>query len=196
MRIARLLIALGLCIGIAVFAVFTIEELKAGATTYAPPTSFGAADTSPAAVPTHSTGSNPLAGLSTTDPNKYIPILRDNPHPGKVAPFMRTAPLGQPPYYQTAGNEVWELCAYRVTDASLTALFAHYDQQAKQRGMKLNKQRPTSENRPGGIVLSWTKGQDRLEVTAWPLPTESATPPLSPKTPLQWVVKYSYPSQP
>lgn len=193
----RLLIALGLVVGIAVFAVYTIEELKAGVTTYAPPTDFGAADTSPPTEPTPSQGPNALAGLTTTDTSKFIPILRENPHPGKVVPFMNAAPFGQAPYRQpTAGNEVWELCAYRVTDASLTDLVAHYDQQAKQRGMKLNKQRPTSDRQPGGIISSWTKGQERLEVTAWPMPSQPATPPLAPKTPLQWVVKYSYPDQP
>lgn len=194
LRFARLLIALGLAIGVLVFAVLMIEELKAGVTTDAIPADFGAAYTSTPQQLAKPDSPNPLAGLTTTDPTKFIPILRDNPHPGEIMPFMKADPFGQPPYRQpTAGNDVWELCAYRVRDASLADLIAHYDQQARGRSMRLARQRPTTRA-AGGIVAAWSDGQRTLEVTALPLPmTEPTTPPLAPPNPLQWVVKYSYP---
>lgn len=187
------MIALGLTVGILVFAVFMIEQLKAGATTYAIPADFGAAHT-PAQPPAKPDSPNPLAGLTTTDPTQFIPILRDNPHPGEIMPFMNADPFGQPPYRQpTAGNDVWELCVYRVRDASLADLITHYDQQARDRRMRLVRQRPTTNN-ASGIVAAWTDGRRALELTALSLPaTEPTTPPLAPPNPLQWVVKYSYP---
>lgn len=194
LRLARLAIALALAVGIAVFAVLTIEELKAGYKTDAPPSDFGTADGPPAAPPVQANSPNPLAGLTTTDPTKYPLIDRANPHPGEIVPFLRTAPLGQAPYAQSEAGVVWELCVYQQPDASLTDLFAYYSDQAKQKGMRLIKQRPTSDNLPGGIEATWSDGQKRLVVTASPLPArQPVQPPLAPPTPLRWVVKYSYP---
>ncbi len=181
--------------GIAVFAVLTINQLEAGPSNNALPTDFGtssAASTPPA--PANSV--SPLAGIAQVDPSKFIPIMRKNPHPGQIPPFLRADPYGQMPYQQAAAGEVWEFCAYRVNDASLTDLIAHYNEQAKLADMKLVKQKPASENMPGGVVVSWSDGRRGLEVTAAPLgSTKPAAPPLRPDTPLQWVVKYSYPSK-
>ena len=197
LRIARLLIALGLCAGITVFAVFTIEELKAGVTTYAPPTDFGAADASPDTPMKPTPGSNPLAGQLGPDPGRYPLINRPNRHPGEIMPFKGTAPLGQPPYYQAKGGEVWEFCVYERPDTSLTDLIAYYNDQAKQKGMRFIKQRPTGANIPGGIEATWSDGQNHLVVTISPRRVaEPVQPPLAQPTPLRWVVKYSYPNQP
>lgn len=197
LQIARLLIAIGLFVGIAVFAVYTIEELKAGPPTGPPPTDFGASTNSPNQQTTPSTqGKNPLAGLTTPDPNNFRPIFRDNPHPGEIAPFLDAAPYGQPPYQQPAGGEVWEFCVYQVKDASPSDLVAHYNRQARVRGMHLTKHEPTSANMPGGVVAAWSDGKKGLQVTVSPLPvTEPVQPPLAPPTPLRWVVKYSYPDR-
>lgn len=93
------------------------------------------------------------------------------------------------------GGEVWEHADYITKDASLTDLIAHYNSQATQHGLKLTKQHPTSNEKPGGIVAAWTDGQKSLQVTAWPLPNRKPVqPPLAPPTPLHWVVKYSYPA--
>jgi len=196
LRVARLLIAIGLCIGIGVFAVLTIQKLEAGQTSVKLPSDFGASKSSPAESAAVQ-GEHPLAGLTSTDPTKFIPIIRENPHPGRFVPFMRADPFGQVPYQQpVAGGEVWEFCAYRVKDASLTDLIAHYDAQAKTVGMKLIKQQPTSEKMPGGIEAAWSDGRRSLRVTAQPLAaTQPDTPPLRPDTPLQWVVQYSYPAK-
>lgn len=195
MRLARLAIALGLIVGIAVFAVFVVKELEAGYKVYASPSNFGAADTAPPPAPVQKNSRNPMAGLNKTDPSKFIPIVRDNPHPGQIPPFMQCDPFGQPPYRQpSAGGEVWEFCVYQVADASLTDLIGHYNTQAQARGMRLTKQKPTSDNLPGGLVASWSDGRAGLQVTATPLRTNApALPPLAPATPLRWVVKYSYP---
>lgn len=192
-----MLIAVGLCIGIAVFAVFTFQELAEGSTTYAPPQDFGTANSAAPAPAPPKPGVKSITSLASTDPSKFIPIERSNPHPGQIAPFLRADPYGQMPYQQPAvGGEIWEFCAYRVRDASLTDLFAHYNEQARLLGMTLLKQNPTSNNMPGGTVVSWSDGRRSLEVTAAPLPaTQPAAPPLAPPTPLQWVVKYSYPTQ-
>ena len=69
LRIARLLIAVVLFAGIAVFSVITIEELKAGPKTTPPPSDFGAADPSQDETPAESNA--PLAGLTGTDPIKF-----------------------------------------------------------------------------------------------------------------------------
>ncbi|MEM6260245.1 MAG: hypothetical protein AAF711_08670 [Planctomycetota bacterium] len=196
LKTARLLIALGLCVGIGVFAVYAIEELKAGAPRGGLPTDFGASDTSPGQQAVQS--NNPFAALATTDQSKFIPIERDNPNPGRIVPFMNAAPYGQPPYKQPiADNEVWELCVYQVKDAGIAELIGYYNRQAGQRGMKLTKQQPTSSNMPGGVVAAWSDGPVGLQVTAYPLRlAEPVQPPLAPPTPLRWVVKYSYPNQP
>ncbi|MEM9347080.1 MAG: hypothetical protein AAGB26_10735 [Planctomycetota bacterium] len=199
LKITRLLIAVGLCVGIGVFAVYAIEELKAGAPRGGLPTDFGASDTSPGQQAGPAVQSNnPFAALATTDQSKYIPIDRDNPNPGQIVPFMNAAPYGQPPYKQPiAGNEVWELCVYQVKDASIAELIGYYNRQARRRGMQLTKQQPTSDNMPGGVVAAWSNGPIGLQVTVNPLPlTEPVQPPLAPPTPLRWVVKYSYPNQP
>lgn len=179
------------------FVIFAIEELKAGATTSPHPTYFGAANTVPTNPVTAKLSNRPtsLTNLARTDPSKFIEIRRNNPHPGEIPPFMQADPFGQPPYRQPhMGNHVWELCAYRVRDGRMADLIAHYDQQAKGRGMRPVRQRP-SQKFPDGIVAIWTNGQYTLEVTASPLPaTEPATPPLAPPTPLQWVVKYIAPN--
>lgn len=178
------------------FVVFTINQFDAGRSARALPTDFGANSTAPA-PPTQANNASPLAGLAQVDPAKFIPIERKNPHPGQVVPFLRADPYGQMPYQQAAAGEVWEFCAYRVRDASLTDLIAHYDKQAKLSGMKLVKRNHTSEKMPGGIVVSWSDGRRGLELTAAPLRTTKPAPqpPLRPDTPLQWVVKYSYPSK-
>ena len=194
LRIARLLIAVVLFAGIAVFSVITIEELKAGPKTTPPPSDFGAADPSQDETPAESNA--PLAGLTGTDPIKFPLINRPNPHPGEIKPFNGTAPLGQPPYRQVNAGEVWELCVYELPDASLTELISYYADEAKQRGLKQIKLKPTSDNMPGGIEAAWGNSKDRLEVTARPLPAPRTNPPLAPPTPLRWVVKYSYPQQP
>lgn len=204
LRVVRVVIALGLCVGIAAFAVFTIKELEAGqAATKLPSASdFGISTSSPgdsADAPGKGPlpGLTELTGLTGTDPTKYIPIVRDNPHPGQFAPFMRADPYGQVPYKQSVGGgETWETCAYRVNDASLTDLIAHYHDQATQVGMKLTKQKATSAKMPGGIVAVWSDGRRSLRVTGWPEPTDKpATPPLRQPIPLEWVVQYSYPAK-
>jgi len=195
MLVARLIIAVGLCAGIAVFAVFTIKQLEAGQSAPTLPSDFGTSKTSPDDA-AESRGDGPLPGLGGTDPTKYIPIVRENPHPGRFAPFLRADPFGQVPYREPiAGGIVVENCAYRVNDASLADLFAHYHDQAEQVGMKLTKQKETSKKMPGGIEAAWSDGRRSLRVTAQPLaPSQPAAPPLRPETPLQWVVQYSYPA--
>ena len=188
LRTARVLIAVGLFVGIAVFAVYAIEELKAGPPGATPPTDFGAADVerdTPQPADDKS-----LAGLAKPDPAKYIPI---NHPPGRIPPYRGTAPLGQPPYRQPMTGEVWEFCVYELRDADMDELIAYYDSQAKGRGLEQVKLGPTSENIPGGIKAAWSDGKDRLEITIKPLKAPRTTAPLAPKTPLRWVVKYSYP---
>jgi hypothetical protein len=193
LRRVRLAIAVGLCVAIGVFAVFTIEELANAAKTPPLPTDFGAATTTQPTASMRGADGSPLpAGFAGTDPSKFIPIFRDNPHPGEIVPFQQTAPLGQPPYRQpNADSEVWELCAYELRDASLDELMSYYDAKATARGLKLIKQQPTSANMPGGVEAAWSDGLRRLDVTARPLP--KPRPPLAPANPLRWVVKYSYP---
>ena len=190
-RTARMLIALGLFVGVGIFAVFTIEELKQGPDTTPPPNDFGASNQAPAAP----VGNDPLAGLTGTDPTKFIPILRPNPHPGEISPFQKADPFGQAPYRQpSTGGEIWEFCAYRVSDATPKQAIKHYDQEARLRGMRLIHQAPTSNNKPGGVYAAWSDGRNSLNVTAWPTPNAPPPlPPLKPTTPLDWVVKYSYP---
>ncbi|MFK7788277.1 MAG: hypothetical protein AB8C95_02135 [Phycisphaeraceae bacterium] len=192
----RLAIASGLCVGIGVFAVLMVQELEAGRSTSALPSDFGTSDTEPTTGAT-AQGAAGLASLARVDPTKFVPITRDNKHPGQIAPFMRADPYGQMPYQQAAAGEVWEFCAYRLRNASLTDLITHYDKQAKLSGMVLIKQKPTSNNMPGGVVVSWSDGRRGLEVTGWPMRSDQPIPqpPLRPDTPLQWVVKYSYPTQ-
>lgn len=191
MRTARLLIAVVLFVGIAIFSVITIEEIKAGARSAPPPTDFGAADQNRDSAPPKNNTS--LADLAQTDPIKFPVIDRPNPHPGEIKPFGGTAPLGQPPYRQAGAGEVWEFCVYELPDASLNDVIVYYAKQATQRGMKQIKLKPTSDNMPGGIEAAWGDGKDRLEVTVRPLNPPTTTPPLAPPTPLRWVVKYSYP---
>lgn len=198
LRVARLVIALGLCVGIGVFAVFTIQELEAGQRGTALPTDFGASKSSPAdtaEAQSNDISKNPLAGLGGLDPNKYPPITRPNPHPGQFAPFLRADPHSYPYEQKFEGGETWEICTYQVKDASLRDLIAHYDAQAKQVGMTLSKHQPTSEAMPGGIEAAWSDGRRSLRVTGVPLPSRPAQPPLRPATPLQWVVQYSYPAK-
>ena len=194
MRTARLLIAVVLFVGIAVFSVITIEELKAGARGTPPPTDFGAADSDQGRASAASKA--PLAGLTGTDPIKFPVIDRPNPHPGEIKPFADTAPLGQPPYRQAGAGEIWEFCVYELPDASMKELIAYYASEATKRDLKQIKLKPTSDNMPGGIEAAWGDGKERLEVTARPLPAQQVNPPLAPPTPLRWVVKYSYPQQP
>lgn len=191
MRTARLLIAVVLFVGIAVFSVIAIESLKAGPRGTRLPTDFGAADAEQDQIPSASQA--PLAGLTGTDPIKFPLIDRPNPHPGEIKPFGGTAPLGQPPYRQAGAGEVWEFCVYELPNASLNELIAYYANEATQRGMKQIKLKPTSDNMPGGIEAAWSDGKNRLEVTARPLAAPPTNPPLAPPTPLRWVVKYSYP---
>ena len=192
LRVVRIVIAIALFAGIAVFSVITIEELMAGPPTNNLSSDFGA---SPTAYETQTDSTSPLAGLSGVNPKTFLPILRPNPHPGQFKPYLNAAPYGQPPYFQNLGGEIWEHSNYKTPNASLTELIAHYNKQAALRGMKLNKQHPTSNEKPGGIVAAWTDGQTSLNVTAWPLPNDKPVqPPLAPPTPLQWVVKYSYPA--
>lgn len=193
--VTRLLIVIGLCVGIGVFTVLTVIQYKNGPSNQTRPTSFGASTTSPDQQPATPTGTSPMAGLNGLDTSKFPPITRPNPHPGQIAPFLRADPHNYPYYQKVDNGEVWEYCDYKVLDASLTDLIAHYDKQAKLAGMKLIKQKPTSNNMPGGIDASWSDGRRGLNVTAWPLPnTKPAAPPLRPSTPLQWVVRYSYPT--
>lgn len=191
MRTARLLIAVVLFVGIAVFSVIAIESLKAGPRDRGLPTDFGAADVEQDTAPPAS--QTPLAGLTGTDPVKFPVIDRPNPHPGEIKPFGGTAPLGQPPYRQVGAGEVWEFCVYELPNASMNELITYYAGQATQRGMKQLKLKPTSDNMPGGIEAAWSDGKNRLEVTARPLAAPKTNPPLAPPTPLRWVVKYSYP---
>lgn len=194
-----MLISLGLCVGIAVFAVFAVqtvktwEQMRQDANSHSIPTDFGSASFNPEG--TQASNDDSLLGLAKPNPAKFIPIVRENPHPGEIAPFLGTAPFGQPPYRQPpAGGVVWENCAYRVPDAGLVDLIAHYDREAKAIGMRLTKQHPTGDSkRPGGIVTSWSAGSKHLRVTAWPLPTKQRQPPLKTLAPLEWVVQYSYP---
>lgn len=196
LRIVRLVIAVGLCVGIAVFAVLTIKELEAGQAATMLPNDFGAISKTQTfeAIPTQ--GDSPLGALGGLDPNKYPPILRDNPHPGRFAPFMRADPHTYP-YSQTfEGGETWEICSYKVKDANLAAVIAHYGEQAASVGMKQIKHQPTSQALPGGIEAAWSDGRRSLRVTAAPLPTEQpVAPPLKQPTPLEWVVQYSYPAK-
>lgn len=184
LRTARLLIAVVLFVGIAVFSVIAIESLKAGPRDSRLPTDFGAADTEQDTTPAASQA--PLAGLTGTDPVKFPVIDRPNPHPGEIKPFGGTAPLGQPPYRQAGAGEVWEFCVYELPNASMKELIAYYANEATQRGLKQIKLKPTSDNMPGGIEAAWSDGKNRLEVTARPLAAPQTNP-------LRWVVKYSYP---
>lgn len=188
LRNARMLIAAGLFVGIAVFAVYTIEELKAGPPSATTPTDFGAADTERETP--EPADDKSLAGLAKPDPTKFIPI---NHPPGRVAAYRGAAPLGQPPYRQPMTGEVWEFCVYELRDADIDELIAYYGGQAQARGLEQVKLEPTSGNTPGGIEAAWSDGKDRLEVTVLPLSPPRTTAPLAPKTPLRWVVKYSYP---
>lgn len=159
------------------------------------PSDFGTSNQSPTQAAAATDGS-PLAAMMGVDPAKYPPILRANPHPGQFTPFLRADPYGIPPHQQIAAGVVTETCDYKVRDASLVDLLAHYNEQAKLAGMKPIKRRPTSDERPGGMVASWSDGRRGLQVTGWPLRSDQPVPapPLRPATPLRWVVKYSYPA--
>ncbi|MBX2853156.1 MAG: hypothetical protein KTR15_15585, partial [Phycisphaeraceae bacterium] len=159
MRNTRLLIAVVLFAGIAVFAVITIEELKAGPPNSRPPTDFGAAD--PNRDNASAAGNAPLAGLTGTDPAKFPLIDRPNPHPGEIKPFGGTAPRGLPPYRQAGAGEVWEFCVYELPDASMNELITYYASEARRRGLKQIKLKPT-DNTPGGIEAAWGDGKNRL----------------------------------
>lgn len=194
-RAARILITLGLFVGVLVFGVFAFTELASQRQAVALPNEFGASK--PAQQPSPPQGqsmSDKFRSIAQRDPSKFIPIRRDNPHPGEIEPFLGAASYQKPPYRQpTTANEVWELCEYRTLDSDPEAAFAYYHKQAAKRGLELRTHSPTSDNVPGGIKASWSDGSHRLELTAWPLKSPPVQPPLKPKTPLRWVVKYSYP---
>ncbi|MGB0766254.1 MAG: hypothetical protein ACPGYV_00935 [Phycisphaeraceae bacterium] len=201
LRTTRVVLAIGLFVGVAVFGVLTIQTLGDGPPTTALPTDFGAnpqsaASMTPVPPSTPTASGNPLAGLTGTDATQFVPIVRANPHPGRIVPFLNADAFGQPPYRQPFENrEVWELCAYRVMDASPAQAFAYYDARASELGMSRLRRSATSAKRPGGIKAVWSDGTNQLELTAWPTPNAPPTaPPLKPQTPLDWVVKYSYPS--
>lgn len=196
LRLARAAIAVGLCAGVLVFGVYAFQQLAQPGQAPAPAHDFGtdAAIQAPA-TPRGDNAGERARSLGQLDPNKYIPIRRDNPHPGAIEPFLGAASARQPPYRQpNIADEVWELCHYRTADADPEAAFDYYHQQATQRGLTLRSRGKTSPNTPGGIAASWADGSHRLELTAWPTPdTPPAKPPFKPRTPLDWVVKYSYP---
>lgn len=195
LRRARVAIALGLVIGVLIFGVLAITELSnpPQVSTQRAGNPFGTSDRMP--TPEEAAlGQRLLSGIAGVDQSKFIKIQRDNPHPGELTPFLNSDSYGQPPYRQPSiGGEVWELADYRVNDATVQAAYDHYEKQAKTRGMTL-KMRGDMTSMPGGRKAVWTNGSHALELAAWPLASnEPIRPPLRPKTPLHWVVKYSYP---
>lgn len=196
LQLTRIAIAMALFIGVTLFGIFAIQDLQARQQTTAPDYNFGAIDQEPGSGMPMAGGLLPGGQALGLDPNKFVPIDRENPHPGEVTPYQSADAFIQPPYRQpNTSQEVWEFCAYRVKDGTTKAAFEHYNEQAKKRGLKLLRMDPTSSNRPGGIKAAWSDGKDRLELTAWPTPNaQPPLPPLKPATPLDWVVKYSYPA--
>lgn len=188
MRTARIVIALGLFIGVGVFGVFMVNELANPPQSVRPANQFGTND-QPLITP-QLDGPGSLADLAKPNPQQFIPIIRDNPHPGRITPYRDADTFGQPPYRQPNDDgEVWEFAAYRMTDAKAEQAVAHYADQAKARGLTLLRKGDTGSELPNGVKAIWTDGTDRLEVTAWPQPVQ---PPVRPM--LNWVVKYSYPN--
>lgn len=195
MKIARTTIAAALIIGVGVFGVFAINDLRLGVpVSPAQPDDFGALKPGDpdAAGNLEPDSDNPFVALAQLRPDQYIPIKH---HPGKIEPFFDATAFLQPPYRQAgAGPFVIENCAYRVVDATPQQALDHYNTHATAKGLKLTSLDPTSNQRPGGIKARWTDGISMLMLTAWPTENAPPTPaPLKPKTPLDWVVQYSYP---
>lgn len=201
LKATRIVIALGLIAAVGVFGVLAIRELAKPRPTTPTPRDFGASDAPPGRgddgqrLPgdTEREQTNPLLALAQGGVG--VPI---DHHPGRFEPFQGAASFIQPPYRQkNTDTEVWEFCSYRVQDASPKAAFAHYAAQAEARGMKLMYNKPSDTRGPGGLIAAWSDGKKRLELTAWPTQTDRPLPPppppLRPVTPLDWVVKYSYP---
>lgn len=187
LRTVRATIAIALIVGVGVFGVFAINELSKPTTAPAQNNGFGASTELPGGDPAGS--DNSFIDLAKPNPRQFIPIQRENPHPGEFPPYADAAPYGQPPYQQpTVNNEVWEFCAYRVKQGSVQDVIAHYHREAINRGLKLQTRDATSNRLPGGTKAVWSNGARTLELTARPMPVQ---PPLRPE--LEWVVKYSYP---
>jgi len=195
--ITRVVISAGLCVGVLVFGVLAFEQLRQAPAATHTPQDFGKSSDVPELTIDKQDLPALMKSLGRPDASKYIPILRENPHPGSFTPFLNAAPYGQPPYRQPeVDGVVWEHCAYRTTEpTNPDAAVTHYAEQALARGLDLKSMSPTSDRNPGGIRAAWSDGRRTLEVTAWPTPgsTQVTRPPLKPMGPLDWVVKYSYP---
>ena len=197
LRTARLVICIGLFVGVLVFGIFAFEQLLNPQASSPIASQFGTGDTAPQVTSNQQPG-NFIKAMAQPDPTKFVPILRENHHPGEVAPFINAAPYGQPPYRQpNSDREVWEFCAYRTNQPHHPDdAFAHYNAQAALRGMTLQSNEPTSAKLPNGLRAVWSNGTQTLELTAWPTigGEVSLQPPFNqPRGPLDWVVKYSYP---
>ncbi len=202
LRIARLVISLGLIVGVGAFGVLAINDLSKPITpTATNANTYGASD----ALPGDNRESRRLPGdleVKQTDPllalgqiGHRTPIAH---HPGKFKPFINAEAYQYPPFREKVVDSlVIEQCDYRYTNATPQQAFEHYNALAIERGMKLLHKNPSSAARPGGLIAAWTDGPRRFELSAWPTAGADPTPPpLKPKTPLQWVVKYSYPVPP
>lgn len=198
LRLARIAIALGLVIGVGVFGVLALSDLAQKPVAKPAINTFGASDTAPTGMSNavDESNKNPLAGVGGLDPNKFVPINRDNPHPGEFEPFINGSLALYAPHTPLLGGPITtERCAYQAPDATVQEAIAHYERAAAHRGMTLKSKTPTSERVPGGMKATWTGSGRTLQVAAWPtLNTAPPAPPLKPATPLDWVVQYSYPA--
>lgn len=199
MRLVRVGISLGLIAGVLVYGGFALSRLSQPPTVERAMIDFNKASDAVMQQPDELSPAQAVAELARPDPSRFIPILRDNPHPGMIEPYQNAAPYGQPPYRQpNTDGEVWELCAYRVATSHPADAIEHYAAQARARGLDLLASGPTTRRTPDGLVATWTDGSRTLQVTAWPTLGQTANPPvaapLRPVGSLDWVVKYSYPA--
>ncbi len=205
LRTARLVIALGLIIGVGVFGVLTAIEINdARNAMLQPAPQPGPAN--PFGVSGGTIGGEPqrlrLPGdLDTPAPSDPLLALGQNPglipidhHPGRFKPFLRADAYLQPPYREpVVGGMVVEACAYQTEQGDPQQAYEHYNTLALKRGMKQLHKRDTPPQRPGGVMAAWADESTRLYLNAWPGTPEPTPAPVRPKTPLKWVVKYSYP---
>jgi len=197
LKTLRLLIAVGLFGGVLVFGVFAFETLLNPPANNPRPDSFGKSDGPPMAQPAEQDAGDALRAMARPDPSKFIPIRRDNPHPGEIRPFLGAEHHGMAPYQQPVSQgEVWEVCHYQTTELHTPEdAFDYYHRQAEQRGLDLRRKAPIEKDTRGGLQASWGDGQRTLDLIVWHTQGQAleTRPPLKPRGPLDWVVKYSYP---